>query len=60
MKIVGFFKEVKTELTRVVWPPRKQAISHTIIVIAVTIIAMLVLAALDFVFSRGVEALIKL
>ena len=37
-KIVRFFKELKSELKKVVWPSKGQVIKNTLIVIAAVII----------------------
>lgn len=57
---VDFLAEVTVELEKVVWPTRQQTIKLTIIVIMVTIIVGFFIVAIDFVFQRGVELLIKL
>jgi preprotein translocase subunit SecE len=47
-----FLKEVRTELTKVSWPSREQAIRLTLIVIAATVIAALFLGAFDLLFTN--------
>ena len=37
-KIVKFFKEVKSEMKKVVWPSKKQIVNNTLIVIAAVVI----------------------
>ncbi len=59
-KIVRFFKEVKSEMKKVVWPSRKQVIKNTLVVIASVIIIGIVIWVLDMVFSFGLEQLVKL
>ncbi|MBR3933398.1 MAG: preprotein translocase subunit SecE [Clostridia bacterium] len=58
-RIVRFFKEVKSEMKKVVWPSRKQVIKNTLIVIASVVIIGVVIWALDMLFSLGLEQIIK-
>lgn len=59
-KIVRFFKELKSEMKKVVWPSKKQVIKNTLIVIASVIIIGIVIWALDMIFSFGLEQLVKI
>ena len=52
-KIVKFFKEVKSEMKKVVWPSRKQLVNNTLIVIAVVIIIGIIIAIFDTIFQFG-------
>ena len=52
-KIVKFFKEVKSEMKKVVWPSRKQLVNNTLIVIAVVILVGVVIAIFDAIFQFG-------
>ncbi len=52
-RIVRFFKEVKSEMKKVVWPSRKQLVNNTLIVIAVVIIIGIVIAIFDTIFQFG-------
>ncbi len=52
-KIVKFFKEVKSEMKKVVWPSRKQLVNNTLIVIAVVILIGIVIAIFDTIFQFG-------
>ncbi len=58
-RIVRFFKEVKSEMKKVVWPSKKQVIKNSLIVIAAVILIGIVIWALDIFFSFGLELLIK-
>ena len=57
-KIVRFFKEVKSELKKVVWPSKKQVIKNTLIVIAAVAIIGLIIWVLDLAFGFGLSKLI--
>ena len=52
-RIVRFFKEVKSEMKKVVWPSRKQLVNNTLIVIAVVIIIGIIIAIFDTIFQFG-------
>ena len=58
-RVVKFFKEVKSELKKVVWPSRKQIINNTLIVIASVIIIGIVIWAFDAIFQYGIFRFIK-
>jgi preprotein translocase subunit SecE len=58
-KIVRFFKELKSELKKVVWPSKSQVIKNTLIVIAAVIIIGIVIWVLDLAFGFGISKLIK-
>jgi preprotein translocase subunit SecE len=51
-RIVRYFKEVRAELRKVVWPNRKTTIRLTAIVFAVTTGMSLFLGLLDLIFSK--------
>ncbi len=58
-RIVRFFKEVKSEMKKVVWPSRKQVVKNTLVVIAAVVIIGIIIFALDTVFGFGLDKLIK-
>ena len=47
-----FFRGVKAELKKVVWPTKKELINYTIVVFLVTIFIALVIAVLDGLFAQ--------
>ena len=53
-RIVRFFKEVKSEMKKVVWPSRKQLVNNTLIVIAVVVLIGVVIAIFDAIFQFGI------
>ncbi len=55
---VQFLREVKTELRKVTWPPRRQAVSSTGVVLALVILVSIFLGVVDLVLSRLVRVLI--
>jgi len=54
-----FFREIKTELRKVVWPNRKELINYTIIVIVISLIVALFIGLVDLGFSAGFKFLTK-
>ena len=50
-KIVRYFKEVKGEARKVIWPTWKQTVNHTAVVIAVIIAVGIFLGVLDLIFG---------
>lgn len=59
IRAVGFVREVRSELRKVVWPSRPQAINLTMIVIAVSAGVGVFLGMVDFAFSQLMEALLR-
>jgi len=59
IKPLSFFKEVKTELYKVVWPTKKEAIRLTSIVIGVSVGVGLFIGLLDFIFTNLMTLIIK-
>jgi preprotein translocase subunit SecE len=57
-KIQNFFTGSYEELKKVVWPSRQVVTSHTIIVIVSIIVAMAVVAAIDYGLFSAVQWLI--
>jgi len=51
MKFVDFFREVKVELEKVVWPTRDQTIRLTTIVIFITILVAFFVGGLDYLLT---------
>jgi preprotein translocase subunit SecE len=54
-----FIKEVKTEMSKVVWLSREQIVRLTLIVIGVSVVLAFFIGGLDFVFTKIMEILIK-
>ena len=57
-KIIGFFKEVKTQLKKVNWLGRKETIKYTAIVIVVSTLVAVFLSSLDYIFRQLLEKFI--
>ncbi len=56
---VKFFGEVKAELLKVTWPSKNEVIRLTAVVIIISLIVGAFLGGLDFIFTKGIELLLK-
>lgn len=55
-----WFRDLSSELKKVVWPTKKQLVNNTLVVIALTIVSALVLWGFDSLAQAGIKALIDL
>lgn len=55
-----WFRDLKSELKKVVWPTREQTTNNTIVALVVTLVFAVVLWAFDTAAGAGVNALINL
>lgn len=53
--IAKFFAEARTELTKVTWPSRAQAIQMTLTVLGVSLIFALYITGADLLITEGVK-----
>jgi preprotein translocase SecE subunit len=53
-----YLRNVRGELTHVVWPDRTTALMHTLLIVLVSAVVAVYLAGLDYVFSGVVNRLI--
>ncbi len=58
-RIVKYFHESRSELSKVVWPEKKETVRLTAIVIAVTFAIGAYLGELDYLFNKLLGFLIK-
>lgn len=58
-KIQNFFIGSYDEFKKIIWPSKKVVISHTVMVIVSIIVAMAIIALLDFGLFTGVQRLIN-
>ena len=49
----GFFKDMRSELKKVVWPSTRQVINNTVLVVVLVIIVSLVVLGVDLVLKYG-------
>lgn len=54
-----WFRELKGECKKIVWPTHKQTVNNTAIVLATCVIVGIFVWVLDFVFQLGVSALVR-
>ena len=57
--IATFFSEVKTELSKVVWPTKAQTMQYTLMVIVISVLVALILGAADLGLLKLFEKLIS-
>lgn len=57
-KIITFLKEVKVELSKVVWPSRKQTIRMTMAVIGISTAVAIFVGAVDYLLTKLLGLLI--
>jgi preprotein translocase subunit SecE len=58
MNIKGYFQESYTELVhKVTWPTWSELQNSAVLVMVATLIVALMVAGMDFIFSRGMESL---
>lgn len=58
-KPVTFLSEVREELSRVIWPSRRETLKLTLIVIFVSALVGLFLGGLDFLLTKITEAFLR-
>jgi preprotein translocase subunit SecE len=57
-RIVHYFKEVRAEISKVVWPTRQVTVRLTLIVLGVTAAMSIALGVLDWVFTKVFELIV--
>lgn len=55
-----WFREMKSELKKVVWPTPKQVYKNTCVVLVVCAIVAVIIGIMDWVLNSGVALLLKL
>lgn len=53
-RLKKWFREMRSELKKVVWPSGSQVFHNTVIVVVVSVIVGLIVGLLDLAFSTGV------
>ncbi len=51
----GFFKGVKSEFRKIIWPDRQATIRQSIAVVAISVVVGVLIALLDYVAKFGVN-----
>lgn len=57
-KLIGYLREVRVEMAKVIWPKREEVIKLTATVVLISVIVSAYLGALDYLFARGLELLL--
>lgn len=57
--VFSYLKNVRAEFAHVVWPTRRQAIQHTILLILISAVVAAFLAALDYFFTTVVGTVVS-
>ena len=57
--VVRYLKEVRSEMSKVIWPTREQTVNLTSIVLAVMVIMSIFLGVLDYIFGGLIQLLIS-
>jgi len=58
--VVRWFREMRSELKKVVWPTWKQVLNNSMVVIIMVLIVGAIIGVFDFITGQGVSALISL
>lgn len=58
MQAITFLKEVREELSKVVWPSQAEVVRLTVVVILVSVIVGLYLGAIDFLLTKFTEVIL--
>lgn len=58
MQAITFLKEVRDELSKVVWPSQAEVVRLTVVVILVSVIVGLYLGAIDFLLTKFTEVIL--
>lgn len=53
----SFFKGVKAEFKKIVWPDKQATLKQSIAVVAISVVVGVIIAILDFVIKNGVHFL---
>ena len=56
----NWFKGLKTEFSKIIWPEQKSVVRQTIAVIVTSVVVGLIIALLDWAIQHGVNFLVGL
>jgi preprotein translocase subunit SecE len=54
-----YLKNVRSELSHVVWPSRRQSLIHVALIVLISVATALFIAALDYALTQGVGYLLR-
>jgi preprotein translocase subunit SecE len=58
-KIIQFLKEVKNEMSKVVWPSRRETVKMTVIVVVFSVVVALFLGAVDYGLTQVLKIILS-
>jgi len=58
-KLLNYIKASIEEMKKVVWPTKKETYDYTLLVIGISLATAAFLGSLDYIFSFGLELIIK-
>jgi preprotein translocase subunit SecE len=58
MNPIAFLREVKSELDKVIWPTREQAIQLSVLVVGISIAVGVFTGGLDFLLTSAIDKLL--
>lgn len=58
--LTRWFRGMKSELKKVVWPTKSQVLNNTLVVIVVSVIFAIVIGLIDYLAYEGIKALLGL
>lgn len=58
-KLTNYLQGSVQEMKKVTWPTKKEAKNYTLLIIGISLFMAVFLGALDYVFSFGLELLLK-
>ena len=53
----SFFKGVKAEFKKIVWPDRQETLKQSVAVVAISVVVGVIIALIDYVAKNGVHFL---
>ena len=59
-RVAKWWREMKSELTKVVWPTSKQVMNNTVVAVVVIIVSAIVIWGFDEIAQLIVQAVLKL
>ena len=58
-QVLGYFSEVRLELSKVTWPKREEVIKLTLIVFTISAIVALYAGVLDYILTKVLEFVVS-
>ena len=53
----GFFKGVKSEFKKIIWPDKKATLKQSVAVVAISVVVGVIIAIIDYIAKSGVNFL---